>query len=374
MPSHLPEYYIGIMSGTSLDGIDTALVEMTGKPALVDFHYTPFSVDLRKSLTTYCQPHHLTLTRTLGQLDSHLGELYATSVNMLLTKAQLSSHNIQAIGCHGQTIHHAPDIPHPFSMQLGNPNIIAELTNITTVADFRRRDIAAGGQGAPLVPYFHDAIFKHPTENRAIVNIGGIANITILPSQQSGKTSSGFDTGPGNTLLDQWILNIKQQPYDHSGFWAQSGQPQPDLIDLLKSDPFFTQAPPKSSGREYFSLTWLTDKLKRLEKNYAPEDIQASLTMLTASTIVDAIETHAPGTERIFICGGGTYNTTLLENIRALQLCPTDSTSILGINPNHVEAIAFAWLAKRCIDKKPGNLTTATGATHPVILGAIYQK
>jgi anhydro-N-acetylmuramic acid kinase len=259
-------------------------------------------------------------------------------------------------------------------MQLGNPNIIAELTNITTVADFRRRDIAAGGQGAPLVPYFHEAIFQHPKENRVIVNIGGIANITILPSQQSGSVSSGFDTGPGNTLLDQWIYKTKQQPYDQSGLWAQSGHPQPEIINLLKSDPFFTQAPPKSSGREYFSLTWLTDKLKRLEKNYAPEDIQASLTMLTASTIVEAIEAYAPDTERIFICGGGTYNATLLENIRALQLCPTDSTSALGINPSHVEAIAFAWLAKRCIDKKPGNLTTATGATHPVILGAIYQK
>ena len=374
MPCHLPEYYIGIMSGTSLDGIDVALVKIKETPTLVDFHYTPFPPDLRQTLMAYCQPNHLTLARTLGQLDSHLGLLYADSVNALLEKTQLSSHNIHAIGCHGQTIHHAPDIQHPFSMQLGNPNIIAEQTNITTVSDFRRRDIAAGGEGAPLVPSFHEAIFKHFSENRVIVNIGGIANITILPSQQSNKASSGFDTGPGNTLIDQWIFQAQKKHYDHAGAWAQNGHVQPALIKLLKSDPFFSLPPPKSSGREYFSLSWLNQNLKKLRGNYTPEDIQASLTMLTASTIVDAIETYASETERILVCGGGAYNNTLMKNIRALQSRPTDSTSTLGVNPNHVEAIAFAWLAKRCIDKKPGNLTTATGAKRPVILGAIHQK
>jgi anhydro-N-acetylmuramic acid kinase len=207
-------------------------------------------------------------------------------------------------------------------MQLGNPNVIAERTGITTVADFRRRDIAAGGQGAPLVPYFHEAIFQHPKENRVIVNIGGIANITILPSQQSGSVSSGFDTGPGNTLLDQWIYKTKQQPYDQSGLWAQSGQPQPEIIKLLKSDPFFTQAPPKSSGREYFSLDWLTDRLGQLNTTYAPEDIQASLTLLTAQTIADAITHYAPDTDRIYICGGGAHNTTLIANMKAIRLSP----------------------------------------------------
>ena len=373
MPTPLPEYYIGIMSGTSLDGIDIALVEMTNDPTLVDFHYSPFPHDIRSLLNAFCQPNHLTSPQKLGQLDSQLGELFATSVNELLAKTRLSPHKIRAIGCHGQTIHHAPDSQYPFSMQLGNPNVIAERTGITTVADFRRRDIAAGGQGAPLVPYFHEAIFQHPKENRVIVNIGGIANITILPSQQSGSVSSGFDTGPGNTLLDQWIYKTKQQPYDQSGLWAQSGQPQPEIIKLLKSDPFFTQAPPKSSGREYFSLDWLTDRLGQLNTTYAPEDIQASLTLLTAQTIADAITHYAPDTDRIYICGGGAHNTTLIANMKALRLSPIELTSALGINPNHVEAIAFAWLAKRCLDKKPGNLTSVTGASHPVILGAIYQ-
>lgn len=373
MPTPLPEYYIGIMSGTSLDGIDIALVEMTNVPTLVDFHYSPFPNDIRTLLNAFCQPKHVTSPQKLGQLDSQLGELFATSVNKLLAKTHLSPHKIRAIGCHGQTIYHAPDIQHPFSMQLGNPNVIAERTGITTVADFRRRDIAAGGQGAPLVPYFHEAIFQHPKENRVIVNIGGIANITILPAQQSGSVSSGFDTGPGNTLLDQWIYKTKQQPYDQSGLWAQSGHPQPEIINLLKSDPFFTQAPPKSSGREYFSLEWLTDSLGQLNTTYAPEDIQASLTMLTAQTIAEAITHYAPNTDRIYICGGGAHNTTLIANMKALILNPIELTSALGINPNHVEAIAFAWLAKRCMDKKPGNLTAVTGASHPVILGAIYQ-
>jgi len=288
----------------------------------------------------------------------------------LLAKADIPASSINAIGSHGQTIYHAPDIRFPFSLQIGDPNIITELTGITTVADFRRRDIAAKGQGAPLVPAFHQAVFHHPNEHRCIVNIGGIANITVLPKQQSAEVI-GFDTGPGNTLMDLWIKLHQNQSYDKSGAWAKTGNIDHGLVALLKQDAYFNAAPPKSTGKEYFSLPWIYQYFDAF--SYKAEDIQASLCFLTAITICDAIKKHAPATEHILICGGGIHNEYLLELIQQNIECPVESTEPYGLHPDHVEAVAFAWLARQTMNNLPGNLKEVTGAIDSVILGGIYQ-
>ncbi|MGZ5030764.1 MAG: anhydro-N-acetylmuramic acid kinase, partial [Methylobacter sp.] len=284
-------------------------------------------------------------------------------------KTAIPASSIKAIGSHGLTIYHAPEIKFPFSLQIGDPNVIAELTGITTIADFRRRDIAAKGQGAPLVPAFHQAVFQHPDEHRCIVNIGGIANITVLPKHQSAEVI-GFDTGPGNTLMDLWIKLHRNLSYDQSGTWAKSGKIDHDLVELLKQDAYFHTAPPKSTGKEYFSLPWIYQYFDAF--SYKAEDIQASLCFLTAITICDAIKEHAPATERIMICGGGIHNKYLLELIQQNIDCPVESTEQYGLHPDHVEAVAFAWLARQTLNNLPGNLKEVTGAVNSVILGGIY--
>lgn len=367
----MPELYVGLMSGTSLDGIDASLVDFEShKTRLIAFDYLPFSPELKNAIHRLSKPGALISLEDYGSMDTRLGRLFAEAVDSLLIKAQVPASSIIAIGSHGQTIYHAPDIQFPFSLQIGDPNIIAEKTGIATVADFRRRDIAANGQGAPLVPAFHEAVFSHSTEHRCIVNIGGIANITALPAHQSSKVI-GFDTGPGNTLMDLWIKQHHNLAYDKNGTWAKTGKINHDLVAHLKQDAYFSAHPPKSTGKEYFSLSWLNQKIK--STIFKAEDIQASLCFLTAITICEAIEKYAPLTERVLICGGGIHNDYLLQLIQQNLSCPVNSTEPYGIHPDHVEAMAFAWLARQTLNYWPGNLKEVTGANKSVILGGLYQ-
>jgi anhydro-N-acetylmuramic acid kinase len=367
----MTELYIGLMSGTSLDGIDAALVEFKdNKGQLIEFAYQPFPAAIKNQLEQISDANAMIFLKDYGAMDTHLGLLFAQTIEALLTKANISAHAVRAIGSHGQTVYHEPNGNHPFSLQIGDPNIIAEKTGITTIADFRRRDIAAGGQGAPLVPAFHQSAFSHSTEHRCIVNIGGIANITILPPSQSSPVI-GFDTGPGNILMDQWIQKHQSLNYDAQGEWAKTGKIDYELVERLKEDPYFQADPAKSTGKEYFSLDWIYQNIRFTD--YRAEDIQASLCYLTAITITDAIKKYAPATEHVLICGGGIHNEYLLELIEENLPCPVSSTEFFGIHPDHVEAIAFAWLAKQTLNHLTGNLKEVTGASRNVILGGIYH-
>ncbi len=367
----MAEFYIGLMSGTSVDGIDAALVDLNDNhPRLIAFDYLPFSTELKQQIADLSRANALIALQDYGNMDTQLGVLFADSVERLLTKTGIDRAAITAIGSHGQTMYHAPEGVLPFSLQIGDPNIIAEITGITTVADFRRRDIAAGGQGAPLVPAFHHAVFSDTTEHRVIVNIGGIANITVLPAAPS-EAVIGFDTGPGNTLMDQWIQQQRNISFDANGAWAKTGNINHALVAQLTQDPYFQAAPPKSTGKEYFSLPWLHQSINTAA--FAAEDIQASLCYLTALTICEAINTHAPATQRVLICGGGIHNAFLLQLIEQQLRCQVSSTEAFGLHPDHVEAVAFAWLARQTINQLSGNLKAVTGAKRPVILGGIYQ-
>jgi len=368
----VPELYIGLMSGTSLDGIDAGLVEFNGdKIQLIDFNYLPFSDSLKSTVQQLSQPDSAISLKEYGATDTHLGLLFAQAVNNLLDKANIYSSEISAIGSHGQTIYHAPGISSAFSLQIGDPNIIAEKTGITTVADFRRRDIAAGGQGAPLVPAFHQAFFSQQfdlkKQNISVINIGGIANITYLSSDKT----IGFDIGPGNTLMDYWIQKNLNKPYDSNGDWGKTGAANLELVNHLKQDPYFKLSPPKSTGKEYFSPSWLNEKIRHFP-DCSANDIQASLCQFTADSITDTIHQNAPRTDHTLICGGGIHNEHLLASIRKNLTHPVVSTADFGINPDHVEAMAFAWLARQTINNLSGNLMEVTGAKTPVILGGIY--
>ncbi|MEO5702921.1 MAG: anhydro-N-acetylmuramic acid kinase [Gammaproteobacteria bacterium] len=366
--------FIGLMSGTSMDGVDAALVDFTGTASqLVAVHSHPLDNRLREELQSLSRTGVNELER-YAQLDAHMGRLFAEASCTLLQKAGIQAHQVSAIGSHGQTVRHNPAGAEPFSLQIGNPSIIAETTGITTVADFRRRDIAAGGQGAPLVPAFHNAVFRSPVHERVIVNIGGIANITSLPTDLE-KPVEGFDTGPGNTLMDAWTHHHLHQRMDDGGCWAATGKPNALLLNSMLNDPYFALAPPKSTGPEYFNLAWLDDKLQETRQNeLSAQDIQATLCELTASTIAQAIVTRAHKSKQILVCGGGVHNQTLLQRMRLLlggrELA---STLAYGIDPDWVEAMAFAWLAKQTLDGKPGNLPAVTGARRAVILGGIYR-
>ncbi|CAG0938516.1 Anhydro-N-acetylmuramic acid kinase [Candidatus Brocadiaceae bacterium] len=366
----MTELYIGLMSGTSLDGIDAALVEFRqDRLQLISFAYQPYSDNLKTQLKQLSDAHAMLFLKDYGAMDAQLGLLFAQAVETLLAKINLPAAAIKAIGSHGQTVHHEPTSPLAFSLQIGDPNLIAEKTGITTIADFRRRDIAAGGQGAPLVPAFHQAVFSHATEHRCVVNIGGIANITILPPTDSAPII-GFDTGPGNILIDQWIQKHLNLSYDAKGEWAKTGKIDIELAEKLKQDSYFQLAPAKSTGKEYFSLAWIYQNIKVTE--YKAEDIQATLCYLTASTITDAIKQYAPNTDQVLICGGGIHNNYLLQLIEQQLNCPVNSTELYGIHPDHVEAMAFAWLARQTLNHATGNLKEVTGAKHNVILGGIY--
>ena len=365
----MSELYIGLISGTSIDGIDAALVDFSnGKSSLIDFFFHPFSRELREKIQALSQAEQPVLLKNYGNLDAQLGCLFAETALSLLDKAGIPADQILAIGSHGQTVYHDPGKDYSFSLQIGDPNRIAQLTGITTIADFRRRDMAVGGEGAPLVPAFHQAVFADKDQSRTIVNIGGIANITVL----ANNTVIGFDTGPGNTLLDYWHQKHRNQPYDPNGDWGASGQVDARLLEILKADEYFKAPPPKSTGKEYFSSDWLNQKIESLPVSLPAENVQATLCQLTADSIADAILAYAPDTELTLVCGGGIHNRLLIKLLNQNLGGAVVSTAMLGINPDHVEACAFAWLARQTYNNLPGNLCTVTGAKSPVILGGIY--
>ncbi len=365
----MADYYIGLMSGTSIDGMDAVLVDFSiNPPTLVATHSEAFDERLRTSIMELTRPDGNEIER-LAQLDRELGNFSAQLCQQLLHRAGVLANEVTAIGSHGQTIRHAPNATPAYTLQIGDPNTIAQLSGITTVADFRRRDLVVGGQGAPLVPAFHQSLFRSNSQNRVILNIGGIANISILPADAS-LTVTGFDTGPGNMLMDAWVQFALQQPYDHNGDWARSGQNNTELLTQLQSDPFFSRQPPKSTGREQYNLQWLRQQLRQ---NYPAEDVQATLCELSATTIASAITQFAPKTDEVFVCGGGARNSYLIERISALlDARHVTTTAALGIDPQSVEAMAFAWLAYRTLKHLSGNLPAVTGASEEVILGGIY--
>ena len=361
----MPELYVGLMSGTSLDGIDAIVTDFGGTGIrLLHGHYQPFQPRLRESLLGLHDEGRNELHRA-ATLANQLSHAYAAAVRTLIAQAGIKPAQIAAIGCHGQTVRHRPDAG--YTLQLVNGARLAELTGITVVCDFRSRDIAAGGQGAPLVPAFHHALFHDAGRHRVIVNIGGIANVTDLPP--SG-TVTGFDCGPGNLLLDAWIMESMGKPFDENGAWAAQGKILPRLLDALLAHEFFRLPPPKSTGREAFNLAWLKRTLSGTE---SAVDVQATLIELTARGIAHAISDHCGEAREVFVCGGGARNQALVSRLR--ELLPgvgLDATDALGVAAEWLEALAFAWLALQALHGRPGNLPGVTGAKGPRVLGAIY--
>lgn len=353
------------MSGTSLDGIDAVLADFSGEnPELIDKYFLPYDEALKLALLGLHRPAHNELHQA-QLIGNQLARHYAQAVNSLLANGAYPREQIRAIGCHGQTIRHCPE--HGYTLQIGNAALLAELTGITVVSDFRSRDIAAGGQGAPLVPAFHDKILRHPDIHRVIVNIGGISNLTNLAP---GADTSGFDCGPGNLLMDAWCMKHLDKPFDANGDWAATGKVLPDLLGKMLDEPFFALTPPKSSGRDLFNMDWLNGKLKG---NESAADVQATLLELTCQSIAQAIRQHCQSAQQIYLCGGGAHNTALLNRLAALlPESRVQTTNVLGVNSDFLEAIAFAWLAQQCLLRIPANLPQVTGASHPCVLGAIY--
>ena len=357
--------YLGVMSGTSLDGLDIALVDLADEPRLLAAHYTPMPADLGRQLLELCSSGHDEIARSALAEQQWVG-LVAQAIHQLLQREQLAPQQIRAIGSHGQTVRHEPQ--RGFTVQIGNPALLAELTGITVVGDFRRRDVAAGGQGAPLVPAFHQALFSSERQ-RAILNVGGFSNLTLLAPQQPVR---GFDCGPGNVLLDAWIRRQHGEAFDRDGAWAASGTPHPQLLQKLLADDYFSLRGPKSTGRERFNLDWLLAQLATLAP-IAAEDVQASLLELTAGSIAAALRANLPTAEELLVCGGGAHNRRLMQRLaELLPGCLVESTDSRGLPADWIEAMAFAWLAHCCLDGQPANCPEVTGARGPRILGAIY--
>ena len=369
-------YYLGIMSGTSLDGVDIALTNIqSNQTKLIAADFTPMPANLREKVTALIQSGETTL-QALGELDHQFGLLYADCVNAFLRKHQLKPEQIEAIGCHGQTVWHSPKGQFPFTMQIGDMNLLAAKTGITVVGDLRRKDMSFGGQGAPLVPAFHQAVFFDPNWATVVLNICGISNVSLLIPEQP---VIGFDTGTGNTLLDQWIEKHQGKAYDKNGEWAASGQVNPDLLAALLDEDFFQLPPPKSTGRELFNLAWLENKIQKIAgKTTAllPQDVQATLAEFTVQSIVLAlnnIQTALPC--RLLVCGGGAKNQAIMNGLKqALPSWRIQLTTELDLDIDYVEAAAFAWLAYRRMHNLPANLPSVTGATSAVSLGAIFPK
>ncbi len=366
--------FLGLMSGTSVDAIDAALLQCDGDGmSLVATHQHPIPRAIRDAIVALSQPGDNEIER-LGPLDRALGELFAAAVSDLLTTADYPPENVTAIGSHGQTVRHRPpsappEIGAPFTLQIGDPNSIAELTGITTVADFRRRDITCGGEGAPLAPAFHAAAFGAAGVTRAIVNIGGIANLSLL---SQSELRAGFDTGPGNTLLDHWIARHRGLTHDAGGQWAAEGETSAPLLELMLQHPYLALRGPRSTGKEAFNLGWLDEVLSGLPA-LAPARVQATLAEFTARTIADAVTQTGPRATEVFVCGGGCHNSDLMNRLqRLLPGIEVGSTALLGVDPDWVEAAAFAWLASRTLDGLCGNSPAVTGAAGERVLGAIY--
>lgn len=370
MPNQL---YIGLMSGTSLDGIDVALVDFSqNKPELLASHLHPIPNPLKQQLLKLTLPGDNEIDRA-GEADNQFAQCQVAAIEQLLATTTYSTTDIAAIGSHGQTIRHRPDFQSPFTLQIGNPALMAEQLDTTVIADFRRRDIAAGGEGAPLVPAFHEWLFRDPERHRVVVNIGGIANITVLASKADSSVL-GYDTGPGNVLMDYWTQKHRQRPCDLDGQWASTGQTNPVLLKQLMETPYLTQPYPKSTGRELFNGPWLEQQLNKYGEEITHEDVQATLLAFTAKTIANSIKSHQLTPLDVFVCGGGANNSALMSAL-SLELSPhqVGITDTLGVPANWLEACAFAWLAKQCLEGKPGNLPAVTGAKGRRILGAIYQ-
>ena len=368
--------YIGVMTGTSMDGVD--IVAASFDPLQLHATLTlPFDLDLRDELMALTLPGDNEIDR-MGKADVALAKMIGQGINQLIEEHNLPRKQIKAIGSHGQTIRHRPE--HGFTLQIGDANIITEITQIPVVADFRRRDMAAGGQGAPLVPAFHQALFQHDSIHRVILNLGGIANVSLLSAGQP-EAVYGFDTGPANILMDAWCHRYTGQPYDENGNWAAYGQPIRSLLERLQSHEYFSKEPPKSTGREDFNLDWLDEQLadwrndvEYMELEDTPENVQATLLKLTTRAIKKAIYRSGMPTGEVYVCGGGAYNSHLLEQLRwrlRKHHWSVQTTSVLGLAPTWVEATAFAWLAMRFVHQQSANLPAVTGAAGYRILGSM---
>lgn len=370
----VPALFVGLMSGTSMDSIDAAIVECTpSSTTLIATREHPISSATRLRIATLSQSGHDEI-ENMGRLDRELGKLFAEATLELLKVSGTPANKITAIGSHGQTIRHRPPSAAKigeecFTLQIGDPNTIAECTGITTVADFRRRDMAAGGEGAPLAPAFHRAAFASAGVNRAIVNIGGIANATIL---QGEELAMGFDTGPGNTLLDQWISEHRGARYDANGDWAAEGEVSQRLLESMLCHPFLSQRGPRSTGKEAFNLDWLNSCHSSLPTINA-QNTQATLSEFTAQSIVSGLRSSAISLDEVYVCGGGAHNTDLMRRLyRLLSPIHLSTTETIGMDPDWVEAAAFAWLAQQTLKDLAGNAPAVTGASGPRILGGIF--
>jgi anhydro-N-acetylmuramic acid kinase len=365
--------YLGLISGTSADGIDAALVRFADGDAharceLVSGNTYRWDDAIRTRLVELGQGGDCTSLDEVGSLDVQIAQAFADAALALLDAAGVAPAQVRAVGSHGQTVRHRPESAFPFTMQLGDGNVIAERTGITTIADFRRRDVAAGGHGAPLLPALHAALLHAPGEERAVLNLGGIANLTLLPKHGVVR---GFDTGPANALLDAWCARHTGAPFDADGAFAASGRVDDVLLAALLGEPWFALAPPKSTGREQFHLAWLQARLGDVPR--APQDVQATLLELTATSVAMALRTTQAGTTRLLVCGGGVHNPLLLRRIGArLPGTIVESTATQGVDPDFVEAMGFAWLARETLALRPGNLPAVTGARGPRVLGAIH--
>lgn len=356
---------IGVMSGTSLDGADAVLADFSSSvPRALGASCVPFPAHLRKRLLALCSPGSDGLDEA-GACSIELARAYAEAVARVLGGAGISASEVEVIGCHGQTVRHRPE--RGYTIQLNDAARLAELSGIDVAADFRSRDLAAGGQGAPLVPAFHDAVFRHATSHRVVVNIGGIANVSSL---RPGHAFSGFDCGPGNVLMDAWTQRHRGSDFDADGAWAAGGSPIPALLERLLEEPFLAQSPPKSTGRELFNESWLAD---RVDARMKPQDVQATLLEFTARAIAGAIDRPFARPDEIYLCGGGARNARLAARIAEMASPrPVRPTDDLGVPTGDVEAMAFAWLALKCARREPVDLCAVTGAAHPCILGALY--
>jgi len=365
--------YIGLISGTSVDGIDAALVEFDAAGvARLRFGRTyPWNPDLRAQLIDLGQEGHQLTLDEIGELDVRVARAFAQAANLVLKDNGIRADSVTAIGSHGQTLRHHPWGEYPFTLQLGDPSTLAERSGITVVADFRRRDVAAGGHGAPMLSGLHAALLHSKDESRAVLNLGGIANLTLLPANPA-KPVRGFDTGPANGLMDAWCLQHLGQPFDQGGAFARSGKVDVVLLERLLADPWFTAPAPKSSGRDQFHLGWVKAQLTGSEP---PADVQATLLALSVHTITNALTAEQPDTVRLIACGGGVHNQALMQALAAqLPGCRVESSSAHGLEPDYIEAMGFAWLARQTLMGLPGNLPSVTGAKGPRVLGGIYPS
>ncbi len=361
--------FLGLISGTSVDGIDAAIVAFDPAPRLLFGRTYALPAPLADQVLRLSQADASLSLDEVGRLDTRLGQAFADAARSALADSGVAPARVLAIGSHGQTLRHDPRGPAPFTLQLGDASLIAEATGITTVADFRRRDVAAGGQGAPLMPAFHAAVMHSPDEDRAVLNLGGIANLTLLPRAGGVR---GFDTGPANGLMDAWCARHRGERFDRDAAFARSGRVDDALLARLLAEPWFAQPPPKSTGRDQFQLAWLQAHLGA--SDMAPEDVQATLCELSAATVANALLATLPGAVRLLVCGGGVHNPLLMQRLaQRLPGVVVASTASIGLDPDFIEAAGFAWLARETLAGRPGNLPGVTGARGLRVLGAIHR-